>query len=57
LADSSPESAIRNANAFEYFAENTPSLSMPSGGGTPIEPEPEQKASIISALLLLLLNR
>jgi hypothetical protein len=29
LADSSPLSAIRNANAFEYFAENTPSLSMP----------------------------
>ncbi len=57
LADSSPESAIRNANAFEYFAENTPSLSMPAGGATPIEPEPEQKASIISALLLLLLNR
>jgi len=29
LARSSPPSAIRNANAFEYFAENTPFLSMP----------------------------
>ncbi len=28
LANSSPESAIRNANAFEYFAENTPFLSI-----------------------------
>jgi len=27
LANSSPASAIRNANAFEYFAENTPFLS------------------------------
>ncbi len=29
LARSSPPSAIRNANAYEYFAENTPFLSMP----------------------------
>jgi len=29
LASSSPTSAIRNANAFEYFAENTPFLQMP----------------------------
>jgi hypothetical protein len=28
LANSSPTSAIRNANAFEYFAENMPFLSM-----------------------------
>jgi len=28
LANSSPASAIRNANAFEYFAENTPFLSV-----------------------------
>ncbi|MBL4672992.1 MAG: hypothetical protein JKX81_12090 [Arenicella sp.] len=28
LANSSPTSAIRNANAFEYFAENTPFLQM-----------------------------
>jgi peptidyl-Lys metalloendopeptidase len=28
LANSSPTSAIRNANAFEYFAENTPFLLM-----------------------------
>jgi len=30
LADSSPTSAVRNANAFEYFAENTPFLPMPT---------------------------
>ncbi len=30
LANSSPASAIRNANAFEYFAENTPFLSVPT---------------------------
>ncbi len=30
LANSSPNSAIRNANAFEYFAENTPFLSVPT---------------------------
>lgn len=29
LANSSPANAIRNANAFEYFAENTPFLPMP----------------------------
>ena len=29
LANSSPANAIRNANAFEYFAENTPFLTMP----------------------------
>lgn len=30
LARNSPASAIRNANAFEYFAENTPFLEMPA---------------------------
>lgn len=29
LARNNPSSAVRNANAFEYFAENTPFLSMP----------------------------
>lgn len=35
LANSSPASAIRNANAFEYFAENTPFLSMPTVADLP----------------------
>ena len=30
LALSNPSAAIRNANAFEYFAENTPFLAMPT---------------------------
>lgn len=30
LAQSNPSAAIRNANAFEYFAENTPFLPMPT---------------------------
>jgi len=30
LARNNPADAIRNANAFEYFAENTPALPMPS---------------------------
>lgn len=30
LANSNPSAAIRNANAFEYFAENTPFLAMPT---------------------------
>lgn len=34
LANSSPSSAIRNANAFEYFAENTPFLAVPTQAQT-----------------------
>jgi len=34
LAISQPENAIRAANAYEYFAENTPFLSMPQ----PLQP-------------------
>jgi len=35
LARSNPSAAIRNANAFEYFAENTPSLPMPTADDLP----------------------
>jgi len=35
LAISLPDSAIRAANAYEYFAENTPFLSMPAAATAP----------------------
>ncbi len=45
LAISDPDSAIDNADSHEYFAENTPFLSMssgsvPSGAGATINPAP-----------------
>ena len=33
LARNNPNAAIRNADSHEYFAENTPPLSMPAGSG------------------------
>ena len=33
LAQTNPDAAVRNADSHEYFAENTPPLSMPTGGG------------------------
>ena len=43
LANSQPSTAIRNADSHEYFAENTPFLSMPApeddGGGNGTQPE------------------
>ena len=55
VAMSDPNTVITAANAYEYFAENTPFLSMPAAVITP-EPEPigEKSASIIGALKLLL---
>jgi peptidyl-Lys metalloendopeptidase len=41
LAMSRPNDAVRAANAFEYFAENTPFLLMPTSDDLPPEPEPE----------------
>ena len=66
LAISSPTSAVRNANAFEYFAENTPFLSMPApsstnggGDGDPAdvieEPEPEDP-TIVAPIVDLVLD-
>lgn len=68
LANSNPANAIRNANAFEYFAENTPFLSMPVATSEPdpeldgeleeieeeIETEEEQRIIITPILPLLL---
>lgn len=61
LANSNPSSAIRNANAFEYFAENTPFLSMPEAAATPTpETEPTSptptKDIIITPILPLLID-
>ena len=71
LANSSPNAAIRNADSHEYFAENTPNLSMPKADTTnpgpdpdpdpdPIpepEPEPEpEPPTIIQIIQLLLLD-
>lgn len=66
LALSNPNNAIRNANAFEYFAENTPFLEMPApsgGGGQPENPsppepvpEPEPETPIIVPILPILLD-
>ena len=39
LANSNPSLAIRNANAFEYFAENTPFLPMPTASDLPSPPD------------------
>lgn len=39
LARSNPSAAIRNANAFEYFAENTPFLLMPTINDLPQPPD------------------
>ncbi len=39
LARNEPSNAIRNADSHEYFAENTPALSMPSGSDAPPSPE------------------
>jgi len=39
LANSNPSAAIRNANAFEYFAENTPFLPMPTAADLPSPPD------------------
>ena len=43
LARSNPARAVNNADSHEYFAENTPSLSMPApdSGGTEPEPDPD----------------
>lgn len=41
LANSSPNSAVRNADSHEYFAENTPSLSMPKPDTTNPDPDPD----------------
>lgn len=48
LANSSPANAIRNANAFEYFAENTPFLSMP--GPVPATPDLIVESGLVSAV-------
>ena len=42
-ARSNPTRAVNNADSHEYFAENTPSLSMPApdSGGTEPEPDPD----------------
>lgn len=68
LAINNPSSAIRNANAFEYFAENTPFLEMPApvnegddGPDAPQpepgpEPEPESETPIIAPILPILLD-
>lgn len=40
LARNNPNSAIRNADSHEYFAENTPALSMPSPNSPPPPPPP-----------------
>ena len=40
LANSSPNAAIGNADSIEYFAENTPFLSMPTGTDEPGNPDP-----------------
>ena len=59
LANTNPNNAIKNANAFEYFAENTPFLTMPAASVTP-EPEPEPESEIkkviITPILPLLLD-
>ncbi len=53
LANSNPSAAIRNANAFEYFAENTPFLSMPTASTTPPpEPEPEPEPEPVPDLIV-----
>ena len=70
LANNFPEFAIRNANAFEYFAENTPFLSMPApaattgnddtgDGDVAVEPEEEveiEGAPVLAPIVDLLLD-
>lgn len=43
LANQDPDRAIDNADGYEYFAENTPALSM--GGSSQPQPEPEHPTS------------
>ena len=50
LANTNPSLAIRNANAFEYFAENTPFLTMPTAADLPTPPD--LLVSAISTCLL-----
>jgi len=54
LANSSPDLAVGNADSHEYFAENTPFLPMPQGGGTP-PPQPGA-TSLMPAVQSLLLD-
>jgi peptidyl-Lys metalloendopeptidase len=53
LAKSNPSNAVSNADSHEYFAENTPFLSMPVAIAV-VEPTLENRPSIIGALKLLL---
>ncbi|MFT4636565.1 MAG: peptidyl-Lys metalloendopeptidase [Chitinophagales bacterium] len=57
LARNNPSSAINNADNHEYFAENTPLLSMPTAE-VPVKPEPEPesgKSPLIIAIIKFLL--
>jgi len=65
LARTQPDNAARAANAYEYFAENTPFLSMPTAAGSPpeepVEPlpepapeEPDPVPAFIAAIIKLL---
>ena len=40
LATDDPDLAVDNADSYEYFAENTPALSMSAGGGPVAPPGP-----------------
>jgi len=53
LARNSPASARLNANAFEYFAENTPNLPMPTEADLPPETA-EMNTGFIPAIIMLL---
>ena len=58
LAINQPDNAVRAANAFEYFAENTPFLSMPTSDDLPPdpEPEPEPQPPVIAPIIDLILG-
>jgi peptidyl-Lys metalloendopeptidase len=54
LARNNPSSAINNADNHEYFAENTPLLSMPTAE-VPVKPEPEPESGK-SPLIIAIIN-
>ncbi|MEM7358517.1 MAG: M35 family metallo-endopeptidase [Pseudomonadota bacterium] len=56
LAINDPNRAFNNADSHEYFAENTPFLSMPAGGinpGPEPDPEPEPEPDPVNMVPIL----
>lgn len=56
LAASNPNNAVFNADSHEYFAENTPFLSMPASDDLPPEPELEPQPPVIAPIIYLILG-